>query len=251
MPSIRDIGSDRSEQGLFAPILIFIIAEVRLYREGLEQILDQEKPFRVVGAAPSLGAALPLLRRMPPNVVLLDLAAEGPTAARALRHEFPEAKLVALAIREVEAEVLAWAEAGMAGYVSREASLGEVSATIRRAAAGELVCPPRITANLVQRLSSVVAQRPTLRVSTRLTAREVDVIRLIGQGLSNKEIARELCIALPTVKNHVHSVLEKLQVRRRGDAVSAMREGVWAASSARVSVTSGPQTPARVGVGPA
>jgi two-component system nitrate/nitrite response regulator NarL len=214
MPSIQSL------------IRIFIIAEVRLYREGLEQILDHEEPFQVVGAAPSLGAAVALLRRARPDVVLLDLAGDGPTAARVLRLELPEAKLVALAIREVDAEVLAWAEAGMAGYVSREASLTELSATIRRAAAGELLCPPRITANLVRHLSHVVAQRPTARVPAPLTAREIDVVRLIGRGLSNKEIARELSIALPTVKNHVHSVLEKLQVHRRGEAVSMMTSGV-------------------------
>jgi DNA-binding NarL/FixJ family response regulator len=225
MPSTQSIRPDAPHPDLSTPIRVFIIAEVRLYREGLEQILGQEEPFHVVGASPSLGAAVALLRRTLPDVVLLDLAAEGPTAARLLHRELPEAKLIALAIREVEAEVLAWAEAGMAGYVSREASLAEVSATIRRAAAGELICPPRITANLVQHLSSVVAQRPTPRVSARLTAREVDVVRLIGRGLSNKEIARELSIALPTVKNHVHSVLEKLQVRRRSEAVSMVHEG--------------------------
>jgi two-component system nitrate/nitrite response regulator NarL len=222
MPDILHTGPDRPHWDPPAPIRVFLIAEVRLYREGLEQILGREEPFDVVGASPSLAAAIPLLRRMAPDVVLLDLAADGPTAARLLRQELPEARLVALAIREVEAEVLAWAEAGMAGYVSREASLAEVSATIRRAVAGELVCPPRITANLVRHLSQVAGQRPAQPAPARLTARETDVVRLIGRGLSNKEIARELSIALPTVKNHVHSVLEKLQVRRRTEAVSLL-----------------------------
>jgi DNA-binding NarL/FixJ family response regulator len=156
-------------------------------------------------------------------VVLVDLATEGLTVARALRLEAPEARLVALAIREVETEVIAWAEAGMAGYVSRQASLADLSATIRRAAVGELVCPPKITADLVRRLSDMAAHRPATGGLAQLTTRELDVVRLIGRGLSNKEIARELSIAVPTVKNHVHNVLEKLQVRRRGEAVSRLQ----------------------------
>ena len=209
--------------GASAPIRLFILAEVRLYREGLEQILGSEDPFTVVGGAPSLTAAIPLIRRSRPHVVLVDLAAEGLMVARALRLEAPEARLVALAIHEVETEVIAWAEAGIAGYVSRQASLADLSATIRRAAVGEFVCPPQITANLVRRLSDMAARAPATGGLAHLTTRELDVVRLIGRGLSNKEIARELSIALPTVKNHVHSVLEKLQVRRRGEAVSRLQ----------------------------
>jgi two-component system nitrate/nitrite response regulator NarL len=215
--------SSRPAHGTSRPIRLFILAEVRLYREGLELILGGEDPFTVVGGAPSLAAAIPLVRRSRPDVVLVDLAGDGLTVARTLRAELPEAKLVALAIREVEDEVIAWAEAGMAGYVSRQASLADLSATIRRAAVGELVCPPQITANLVRRLSDMAAQRPAAGSLAQLTTRELDVVRLIGRGLSNKEIARELSIALPTVKNHVHSLLEKLQVRRRSEAVSRLQ----------------------------
>jgi two-component system, NarL family, nitrate/nitrite response regulator NarL len=124
------------------PIRLFILAEVRLDREGLEQILGSEDPFTVVGGAPSPTVAIPLIWRSRPDVVLVDLATEGLTVAR-LRLEAPEAKLAALAIREVDTEVIARAQAGMAGYVSRQASLADLSATIRGAAAGELVYPPR------------------------------------------------------------------------------------------------------------
>jgi two-component system nitrate/nitrite response regulator NarL len=220
-------GTAHPGPGPVAPIRLFILAEVRLYREGLELILGREDTFRVVGGAPSLGPAMPLIRRSRPDIVLLDLASEGLTVARTLRLELPETKLVALAIREVDDEVIAWAEAGMAGYVSRQASLTDLSATIRRAAVGELVCPPQITANLVRHLSDMATRRPAADGLAQLTTREMDVVRLVGCGLSNKEIARELSIALPTVKNHVHSILEKLQVHRRGDAASMMREGTW------------------------
>lgn len=207
-----------------ASVGIFLVVAVRLYREGLEQFLRREEGFELIGTCGSLESALPGMRARGPDVLLLDLGVSRDWAAvRAVRAASPGTKLIALAIQETEAEVIAWAKAGMAGYASRDASLTDVAATIRRAARGELHCPPRIVAGLAAHLSRTNGQRDIPVRTGHLTSRESDIVELIERGLSNKEIARELSIALPTVKNHVHNILGKLNAQHRFDAVSIAR----------------------------
>ena len=171
---------------------LFIVAEVRLYRDGLAMTLARVPGIDVAGTAGTWAAALEEIRRLRPDVILLDLGMPlGPAAARAVHLEFPDAKVVALAVQDAEADVLAWAEAGMAGYVTRDATVDDLIETVHRAARGEMVFPPRITAKVVQRLSQMSADRGALAFPSPLTTREIDVIRLIGKGLSNKEIAQD------------------------------------------------------------
>jgi DNA-binding NarL/FixJ family response regulator len=208
-------------------IRVHIVAEVRLYREGLERVLAKEDGLLMVGSSASAPDAIAAISAGTPDVVLLDLGLpEGLEAARAIRIEFPETKVVALAIQEVEEDVIAWAEVGMAGYVNRDASLADLVATIHRAFLGEMLFPPQIAANLVQHLSRIAAGERSAAPLPPLTARELEIVRRIGEGLSNKEIARALSIALPTVKNHVHNILEKLRIRRRTDAVAYLEAGL-------------------------
>jgi DNA-binding NarL/FixJ family response regulator len=130
----------------------------------------------------------------------------------------PGVPIVALGVPDVEGDVLACAEAGIAGYVTREASLEELVAVVRSAVQGELRCSPRIAAGLLRRLSALSEHGPSAP-RVRLTARQREIVRLIGQDLSNKEIAHRLGIEVATVKNHVHNLLEKLNVHRRTAAV--------------------------------
>jgi DNA-binding NarL/FixJ family response regulator len=202
-------------------IRVLIVAEVRLYREGLQQILSRQPDIEVSGVASTGAEALASAHRHGPDVVLLDLSlAEGLAAARVLRRELPGVKVVALAVREAGEDVIAWAEVGMAGYVPRDASIADLVETIGRASRGEIVFPPRIAASLVAHLSAIASSRPEPANHAALTRRERDVVRLIGEGLTNKEIARALSIAVPTVKNHVHNILEKLRIQRRTDAAA-------------------------------
>jgi DNA-binding NarL/FixJ family response regulator len=113
----------------------------------------------------------------------------------------------------------------MAGYVSREGSLHDLVAAIDSAARGEMLCTPRVAATLLRRVSSLAAERPPAQPFARLTNRQLEIVRLIEQGLTNKEIARRLCIELPTVKNHLHNIFEKLDVHRRGELASVVRRG--------------------------
>src|SRR5262249_34883111 len=111
---------------------------------------------------------------------------------------------------------------GVTGYVTREASLDELVAVIQSVARGEMLCSPRIAGALVRRVASLAAASP-VRPRVALTGRELEIVALIDGGLSNKTTPGRLLIAVATVKNHVHSILEKLQVRARGEAAAEVR----------------------------
>jgi DNA-binding NarL/FixJ family response regulator len=130
---------------------------------------------------------------------------------------------VALSIVEEPDEVIAWAEAGISAYVSRDGSIDDVVGAITAAVSGELACTGRIAAALLRRVTVLSAENDADLPAARLTRREREIVALIDEGLANKEIATRLQIQVPTVKNHVHNVLEKLGVRRRSEAARRLR----------------------------
>jgi DNA-binding NarL/FixJ family response regulator len=131
--------------------------------------------------------------------------------------------VVAIGLDDSDAEMLACAEAGAVGYVTREGTLEELVAVIQSAAKGELVCSPRVSGALARRVAALSAEVAPGSASRRLSRREREIAALIGDDLSNKEIASRLSIEVATVKNHVHNMLDKLNVHRRSDAASAAR----------------------------
>ncbi len=204
-------------------IRTFIVAEIRLYREGLAQLVDAEADMRVVGKSAHWVDAVTPVRRAEPDVVLLDAVAEAHAAVSALRGAIPQSRVVALSIGDGEADILPWAEAGVAGFVTREDSIGRLLEVVRGVVRDELPCSPQAASTLLRRVGALASNGAPAEPRARLTSRELEIVRLIERGLSNKEIGRELCIELATVKNHVHHILEKLQVRRRTDAVARLR----------------------------
>jgi two-component system, NarL family, nitrate/nitrite response regulator NarL len=203
---------------------VLILTEVGVYRDGLARLLTRDRRFEVVGVAAGVKEALAALEEVGPDIVLLDMPAPaGANAVRALLAAAPQVKVVALAVPEVERDVLAFAEAGAAGYVAREGSMEDLVAVVESVSRGEVLCSPGIAATLLRRVGAVARGGAKETSDGRLTARELDVLRLIEEGRSNKEIARALSIALPTVKNHVHSILEKLNVHRRTEAAARAR----------------------------
>jgi DNA-binding NarL/FixJ family response regulator len=205
---------------------LFLISGVRLYGEGLRQAL--ERRFTVAGVAADAPAALREIRALPaaPAIVLLDITVPaGLHAARTLRAA-TGAKVVAFGVHEHDEDVIEWIEAGAAGFVSRDASLAELEAVLEAVARGETPCSPRLVTALVRRVADAARERapaPEERRVGSLTRRERQIVRLIDEGLSNKEIAARLQIELPTVKNHVHHALEKLEVSRRSEAAAVLR----------------------------
>lgn len=203
---------------------LLIVTDVRLYREGLAQILSRKESLRVVGTAGTMSDALDRLRSDPADVVLVDMAMpEGLDTVRMIAARAPDVKVVGLAVPEVGRDVIACAEAGAAAYVPRDGSLRDLIDAIRGAAQGEARSTPRVVGSLLQRLAALAAERSGGRAGAPLTARERQILRLIGEGCTNKEIAAALSIGVPTVKNHVHNILEKLRVRRRADAAAFYR----------------------------
>jgi two-component system nitrate/nitrite response regulator NarL len=206
-------------------IRVFIAAHFRLYREGLAEILGREDGIAVIGSATYGRETVSRVRELQPDVVLLDPAIpESADAIRELADPSAAVRVIALASPGVEREMIAWAEAGVSGFVGFDDSLSDLFATIRGVARGDLLCSPQVAGSLLRRVTALAAERSRGSVEGQLTAREFEVIRLIDEGLSNKQIAIRLCIELPTVKHHVHHILEKVGAARRSEAVAALRQ---------------------------
>jgi DNA-binding NarL/FixJ family response regulator len=203
-----------------APITIVVAAAVRLYREGLAATLAAQPRFRVQGAAGTPHDAQAVVRSLRPAVVIVDVALEDACGLiRGLRGDSPNSRILAFAVQEEIATILDYAEAGADGFVTAHGSVAELVEAVERTARGELMCSPSIAAQLLQRAASR-AQRATDTGAALLTYREQQVLSLLKQGQSNKQIATVLHIAEATVKNHVHHVLEKLHVATRAQAIA-------------------------------
>lgn len=206
-----------------------IVSGVRLYRDGLAAVLSNVPALTMVGAVGHAAEALAVLERVEPDLALVDMATgDCLESIAALRRVRPSLRLVAVAIEETESEVLQCAEAGVAGFVSCDASADELINTVIGVARGELHCSPRAAAMVFGRLAAGMAQPAAPRGSV-LTSREREVALLLHQGLSNKEMARQLHIGVATIKNHLHHIFEKLDVGTRGEAVARLRlnPGRW------------------------
>ena len=223
MPNLRR--SSISACDAFGRVIsLVVIAPIRLFREGLSDLFREREGFDVVATAVSRDDGLARIRESRPDIVLIAL---GPGAGAPLVREIvattPEARVVTLGIADDDPEVLPLAEAGVAGYVTTEASADEIVLVVESVARGEMPCSPRLAATLLQRVATLAQERRAPPELVTLTAREREIVELIGDGLSNKEIASELCIEVATVKNHVHNILEKLNVTRRADAAALVR----------------------------
>jgi two-component system, NarL family, nitrate/nitrite response regulator NarL len=202
-------------------VSVAVVADIPIHREGLRHVLARRAGLEVVGTAGSSPDALEPLADLHPDVVVVDMAASnGVATLRSVFDGVPDASVVAVALPESEVDLMACAQAGATGYVTRDGDVADMDAAIRSTARGEARFPPTITAMLVRRLATMSNRSESL--STDLTRREKEVLDLMAKGYSNKEIALRLSIALSTVKHHVHSILEKLRVDRRGAAVALL-----------------------------
>ena len=206
---------------------LLILGEAGLYREALAGSLGRDERFDVVAAVARVERALDVLDRADVDIVLVDIGpSDGIQALRELATAAPHVKLVALGVPELEADVIAIAEAGASAYVTPDGSMEDLASAVECVERGEVLCSPGMTAGLFRRVGALARDRG-LDPIEKLTARELDVLGLIEEGRSNKEIAAELSIELPTVKNHVHRILEKLHVSSRSEAAArARRQGL-------------------------
>lgn len=214
----------RSGEECAAEIRALVASDVCLLREGLEQMLRGAAGIVLVGSASSAADTLDQVREVTPSVLLLDMAMDAAfSVAKQVARESKITKVVALGMSEAEAEVLSCAAVGISGYVTRGGTMSEALEAMRAAARGEVRCSPKIAGFLFRHIATLSNERHGTAPGTGLTARESQILRLLQQGLSNKMISRSLGIELPTVKNHVHSILGKLGVHRRAEAVLRFR----------------------------
>lgn len=203
---------------------VFLLSDVRLYREGLLYSLIRRDAFEILGAADPSAQTINRVIELDPDAVILDVGSpEGFGIAKILSSSLPKTKIVAFAVSEVEHLVLACAEAGIAGYVPADGSEEDLVTAVELAMRGELYCSPRIAGLLFRRIGTLSAAPAEATQAAALTRRERQILDLLGEGMSNKEIGRALHISDATVKNHVHNILEKLAVHRRGEAAARLR----------------------------
>jgi DNA-binding NarL/FixJ family response regulator len=198
---------------------VFLVAENRLLREALVRLLAK-KDIRVVGANLYSPAVIEEIARRDPDVILLDSTGLLPTqnVLSAIRAAIPGAKVVMVDMDSDENMFLKAVRGGVVGYVLKDASAGEVAATIRSVAAGEAVCPPMLSVALFRCVSQQTAPVP-IRLDSVLSRREQQLVELLSDRLTNKEIATHLNLSEQTVKNHVHNILRKLGANDRVRAI--------------------------------
>ena len=215
-----------SERPAFAippRISVLVVSDVRLVREGIAQALDEDKALLVVGTAPPEQAGQ-AVARFRPDVALLDMrVAIALETVRALRAMHSALEIVALGVTESENALLACAQAGISGLIPPNASTQEVSKAVQSAMRGELICSPRMAGMLLSRIRMMGSMPDEQTGSDALTKREHEIAVLIGEGLSNKQIAFALGIQNATVKNHVHNVLGKMRLSRRSQVSARLR----------------------------
>ena len=201
---------------------VVLAAEVRLYREGLSQALAGEPEIEVLATSRNCEELWACLETVSPEVVVVDTGMNGWLSATRSLARSDVTRVVALGVRGLPDEVITLAEAGVAGYVTREDPFERLVEVVLSVARGEMPCSPQVSWHLMRRVASLAAGVDDVPLD-RFTSRELEILRLIEQGLANKEIARCLSIQLATVKNHVRSVLEKLEVHTRGEAAAVVR----------------------------
>ncbi len=213
-------------------IRVFVLADVRLYRDGLEQVLRSSPTIEIVGKAPVSGTSPRSLIEARPDVVLVEAAViRHGRVAQVISETAPGVRVVAFGVTDEDDDVLNCAEAGVAGCVSREATTDDLVSTLRSVARGEFPCSPRIAGLLVKRMSALAAKPRPAQPDQSLTRRETEILVHISEGLSNKEIASRLGIEVSTVKNHVHHILAKSGTARRSQAAARVRIAIPSAGA--------------------
>ena len=207
---------------------VVLVSGLRLLRDGLTDALTRTG-LSVAAAACDAEQALAAITDLEPSLVLVDIELRDSLALVREIHSAPRApRIIVFAVSDSQDALLPFIEAGIHGYVARDGSLSDVVATVEAVGRGETIVSPKLAASLFQRLAEQRRRREMgngAAPRSDLTLRERQILSLVEQGLTNKEIARSLGIELATVKNHVHHVLEKLKVSRRGQAAARAREG--------------------------
>ncbi len=212
------------------PVRVLVVDDQELFRRGLTMLLAVEPGIEVVGEAGDGVEGTALAESAAPDVVLLDVRMpkrSGIEACLAIKESVPSAKIIMLTVSDEEADLYEAVKSGASGYLLKDSSIEEVAQAVRVVADGQSLISPSMAIKLIDEFKEMSKPEKTSGPGLRLTERELDVLRLVAQGHSNKEIAARLFISENTVKNHVRNMLEKLQLHSRMEAVMyAVRENL-------------------------
>ncbi len=212
-----------------APVRVLVVDDQALFREALATLLEVRPEIEVVGEAANGAQALDRVATLRPDVVLMDLhmpVLDGIAATRRLRVEQPGIRVLALTTFDDDEDVFAALRAGAVGYLLKDVSADRLVEALLAAARGESVLQPSVAAKVVARFARMADDEPAPRrqpLVDPLSDRELEVLRLLAEGASNREIAAALFLAEGTVKNHVTNVLAKLGARDRTQAALRAR----------------------------
>jgi DNA-binding NarL/FixJ family response regulator len=201
-------------------IKILVIEDNRVLRDGLTIMLNEQADMRVVATIGSGNNVLLKAGRSKPRVILMDVGLKDfkeLSAVESIREHMPEMKVIGMGFVPTQSDIVDFVGAGASGFILKDATVKEFLSTIRTVARGEKVLPPSLTDSLFSHVVELALKKKkgTIAKAVRMTKREREIIVLIAEGLSNKEIANTLSIATFTVKSHVHNILEKLALHSR------------------------------------
>jgi DNA-binding NarL/FixJ family response regulator len=201
-------------------IRLLLIEDNRLLRDGILSVLKPQKDIVIIAASGDGKNTLVRIKQLKPNVVLLDLGLRSQNSLHVVeivKKDFPEAKIIVMDLAPVQADILQYVKAGANGFILKDASLNDFLITIRTVAEGSTVLPPLLVDSLFSQIvdHAVREGKFKLNEAVRMTKREREVIGLLGEGMTNKEISQRIHISTYTVKSHIHNIMEKLSLHTR------------------------------------
>jgi len=220
--------TDQAPDGAQDSIRVLICDDHALFRRGLIMVLESEDGIEVVAEAEDGEDAIRKAEEVAPDVVLMDVRMprmSGIEATSAIAEAVPTAKILMLTVSDEEEDLYEAVKAGATGYLLKEISIEEVANAIRAVVTGQSLISPSMASKLLSEFNNLAKQAQQKVLVPKLTDRELQVLKLVAQGMSNREVAEELFISENTVKNHVRNILEKLHLHSRMEAVVyAVRE---------------------------
>ncbi len=201
-------------------IRVLLIEDNRLLREGILAMLKKERDISIVPASGSRVNTVLKIHRLKPNVILFDLGLRSQNSLRVVesaKEEFPNSRVIMMDLAPVPGDIMQYVKAGASGFILKDTSAEDFLTTIRAVSGGKKVLLPALSTSLFSQIieHAVKGGRTKLREAFRMTKRELDVVALIGGGLTNREIGQRLHISVPAVKRHVHNTMEKLALHTR------------------------------------
>ncbi len=201
-------------------IRLLLIEDNRLLRDGIFSILKPHKDILIIAASGDGKSTLVKIKQLKPNVVLLDLGLRSQNSlhvVEVVKKDFPLAKVIVMDLAPVQADILQYVKAGANGFILKDASLNDFLITIRTVSEGATVLPPTLVDSLFSQIvdHAVREGKSKLKDAVKMTKREREVIILLSEGMSNKEIGQKIRISTYTVKSHIHNVMEKLALHTR------------------------------------